>query len=115
MLTNPVLQLVARQHHRSTGRRLAKGAIIGIAIAAFCVVAFTCLLLWCCCCRGRKKSPQTSYAGQVGNPQGGFLSRFTGGRRQHQQPPMGQPGYGAHQYPGGGYAQGPHQEGGYYR
>lgn len=49
----------------SKAKTLAKGALIGIAVGAACLVLFSVLAVYCCCCR-KRKSKAVSGAGGGG-------------------------------------------------
>lgn len=115
--------LVARQYRqRSRGRRLATGAIVGIAIACFLVVAFCLFCCWFCCFRKKRGSKRAGHQQPISGPTshgggGGFFSKFrpgngapppqghyAGGPAMQQNGYGAQPGYGGQQY--GGYNNG---------
>ncbi|TQN68171.1 hypothetical protein CSHISOI_07293 [Colletotrichum shisoi] len=76
------------------GRRLATGAIVGIAIAGFLFIAFWVLCCYCCCFRNKRKQQRGRQAHPVGGGGGGgMFSRFMPGR-QRQGPGMMESGYG---------------------
>ncbi|KAJ0159773.1 hypothetical protein CTA2_9133 [Colletotrichum tanaceti] len=75
------------------GRRLATGAIVGIAIAGFLFIAFWVLCCYCCCFRNKRKQQRGRQAHPVGGGGGGMFSRFMPGR-QRQGPAMMESGYG---------------------
>ncbi|OLN85824.1 hypothetical protein CCHL11_09938 [Colletotrichum chlorophyti] len=89
---------------RGRGRRLATGAIVGIAIAGFVFVAFWVLCCYCCCFRKKRQD-----RGRVGGGGGGMFSRLMPGRNRHSGPGMVESGYGhghhgvAHPQPTHGY------------
>ena len=96
--------LFARQYRTSRRRRLATGAIVGIAIA--CAIFILACLLCCyfCCLRKRRSKRAGAHAHaqpvQHSGGGGGFLSNMMPGRKnQHNQPAYGpgmqQAGYGA--------------------
>ncbi|KAK1993142.1 hypothetical protein LX36DRAFT_661756 [Colletotrichum falcatum] len=72
------------------GKRLATGAIVGIAIAGFIFIAFWVLCCYCCCFRNKRKKQRGRQAYPVGG--GGVFSRFMPGR-QRQDPVMMEAGY----------------------
>ncbi|KAK1487333.1 hypothetical protein CCUS01_03678 [Colletotrichum cuscutae] len=83
------------------GRRLATGAIIGIAIAGFIFIAFWVLCCYCCCFRNKRKQ-RGRQPHPVGGGGGGMFSRF--GRQRRGGPAMMESGYGH----GPGYGHGHH-------
>ncbi|KAK2007847.1 hypothetical protein LZ32DRAFT_609923 [Colletotrichum eremochloae] len=76
------------------GRRLATGAIVGIAIAGFLFIAFWVLCCYCCCFRKKQKQQRGRRVHPVGGGGGGMFSRFMPGHRQRQGPGMMESGYG---------------------
>lgn len=123
--------LVARQYRtRSRGRRLATGAIVGIAIAGFLFVAFCLFCCWFCCFRKKRGSKRAGHQQPISGPTshggggGGFFSKFrpgngapppqghyAGGPAMQQNGYGAQPGYGAQQ-PGYGGQQYGYSNGG---
>lgn len=107
--------LFGRQYTRtrSRSRRLATGAIVGIAIACFIFVVFCLLCCYFCCLRKRRSKRAGAHPPPPQNG-GGFLSNMMPGRKnQHHQPAYGpgmqQAGYGngyGNGYGGGGYNNG---------
>ncbi|TDZ14625.1 hypothetical protein Cob_v012479 [Colletotrichum orbiculare MAFF 240422] len=83
------------------GRRLATGAIVGIAIAGFLFIAFWVLCCYCCCFRKKRQSRGRSAQPVGGGGGGGMLSRFMPGRQRHSGPAMMEAGH-------GGYGHGHH-------
>ncbi|KAH9229660.1 hypothetical protein K456DRAFT_1764315 [Colletotrichum gloeosporioides 23] len=71
------------------GRRLATGAIIGIAIAGFILVAFCVLCCYCCCFRKKRQPRQQTVGGKTS-----MFSRFTPGKGHGGGPQMMESGHG---------------------
>ncbi|RBQ79167.1 hypothetical protein VDGD_21185 [Verticillium dahliae] len=91
-------------NNRSRGRRLATGAIIGIAIACFLVLAFSLLCCYCCCFRKKRANRNAQARHRAPTHSGGMMGKLSGmmgGRnRTAGGPGMAEAGYGQQ---GGGY------------
>ncbi|EJT77246.1 hypothetical protein GGTG_07158 [Gaeumannomyces tritici R3-111a-1] len=106
-----LMERAARTQRKSTARRLATGAIVGIAIACFVVFLGFLLCCYCCCFRRRRQrsreledqQPQMSSSNNGDGMMGKFRSMMPGNQNNGAplpSTPTGGPDQGFHnQYP----------------